>query len=165
MRRETVCGFLLFLSSFSILAHCQSGEWTWVGGNQAKSNTVATSFGTRGVPSSSNFPGPQSGATTWTDASGNLWLFGGVQSDSSGDTGAGNELWRYSPTTSQWTWIGDGTIDAPPPLLRETTARSAWRLPAIFPQNDVAAAPVGSMPAEISGCSAVSTVRRFLAAT
>ena len=86
--------------------------WTWVGGSEGKTDTIPTSFGTQGVPSSSNFPGSQSEATTWTDASGNLWLFGGTQSDSSGTNGTGNDLWRYNPSTSQWTWMGGGTIDA-----------------------------------------------------
>ena len=123
LRLLDVClGSLTLLSSLVCcpIAHPQAGGgtasptapvWTWIGGSQGE---VATppSFGTQGVPSSSNFPGSQSEATTWTDSSGNLWLFGGTQSDSSGTYGTGNDLWRYNPSTSQWTWMGGGTIDA-----------------------------------------------------
>ena len=117
MPRKTRTLTLLLLLACVTVLHAQDGTsvtspvWTWVGGSQGKVAT-APSFGTQGVPSSSNFPGSQSEATTWTDASGDLWLFGGSQSDSSGTYGSGNDLWRYSPSTSQWTWMGGGTIDA-----------------------------------------------------
>ena len=35
-------------------------------------------------------------AVTWTDASGNLWLFGGEGYDSTGKEGILNDLWKYS---------------------------------------------------------------------
>ncbi|MGA8107914.1 MAG: hypothetical protein WB974_00670, partial [Acidobacteriaceae bacterium] len=95
MPRKTRSLTLLLLLACVTVLHAQDGTsvtspvWTWVGGSQGKVAT-APSFGTQGVPSSSNFPGSQSGATTWTDASGDLWLFGGSQSDSSGTYGSGN---------------------------------------------------------------------------
>lgn len=34
---------------------------------------------------------------SWTDASGNLWLFGGDDYDSTGAQGNPNDLWEYQP--------------------------------------------------------------------
>ena len=88
-----------------------SGEWTWVGG----SNTALAPgvYGTRGTPASTNTPGARYNAVSWKDANGNLWLFGGVGADSGGMQGFLNDLWEYSPTSGQWTWVsGSNTVDA-----------------------------------------------------
>jgi len=90
-----------------------TGEWTWVSGPDtiADGGTTAADgnpgvYGTRGVAASANIPGGRQGATTWTDASGNLWLYGGYGCDSSGQClGLLADLWRYSPTTGEWTWV------------------------------------------------------------
>ena len=42
-------------------------------------------------------------SATWTDASGNLWLFGGYH-DNNGN-GFLNDLWSYNPGTGLWTWV------------------------------------------------------------
>ena len=39
---------------------------------------------------------------------GNLWLFGGYGYNATGGLGALNDLWRYSPSTGQWTWVSGG---------------------------------------------------------
>ncbi len=78
-------------------------QWVWRGG----SDTVgaAAVYGAQGAPAASNNPGAREGAAQWSDAAGNLWLFGG-------DRLAGqswedfNDLWSYSPTTGLWTWVG-----------------------------------------------------------
>ena len=77
--------------------------WTWMGG----STTFYTSgvYGTRGVAAAGNIPGSRSVPTVWQDGSGNLWLFGGAGTDSTGATGYLNDLWKYNPTTNQWTWM------------------------------------------------------------
>jgi hypothetical protein len=80
-----------------------AGQWVWQGG----SDTVgaAASYGSLGTPAAGNNPGAREGAAQWTDAAGNLWLFGG-------DTLAGqnsaelNDLWSYNPTSGLWTWVG-----------------------------------------------------------
>jgi hypothetical protein len=53
-------------------------------------------YGTLGVPSSSNVPGARFTAVSWTDGSGNLWLFGGGNSSTQGTVDF-NDLWRYQP--------------------------------------------------------------------
>jgi N-acetylneuraminic acid mutarotase len=47
--------------------------WTWVNGYPQPQNLVVKP----GVPAPGNSPGPLDSAMSWTDASGNLWLYGG----------------------------------------------------------------------------------------
>jgi len=84
-----------------------SGEWTWVSG----SNTinVAGVYGTRGMAAAANVPGARSGAVSWIDAAGNLWLFGGYSVYLETDF---NDLWEFTPSTGEWTWMsGSDTVD------------------------------------------------------
>jgi len=86
------------------------GQWVWMGGSQSTTSTQAGVYGTQGQPASTNFPGARHGAVTWTDASGNFWLFGGIGIDSAGKQGDLNDLWKFS--SGQWTWIaGSNLID------------------------------------------------------
>ncbi len=86
-----------------------SKEWTWVSG----SKTIAAFnggqpgiYGQQGTPATTNTPGGRSGALGSTDASGNLWLFGGAGFDAAGTNGNLNDLWEFSPSTREWTWVG-----------------------------------------------------------
>ena len=86
-----------------------TNEWTWINGN----NTIdqAGVYGTQGIGNTANKPGARYGSRTWTDASGNLWLFGGYGYDSS-TTRILNDLWKYNPSINQWTWVnGDNTVE------------------------------------------------------
>jgi hypothetical protein len=76
--------------------------WTWIHGSN--SLNVAGNYGTQGVAAGSNEPRSRHEGVTWVDASGKFWLFGGY-SDTPGVFGTLNDLWRYDPTTNQWTWI------------------------------------------------------------
>lgn len=79
-------------------------EWTWMSGSDAV-NAVGV-YGTLGVASANNVPGARSGSVSWTDANGNLWLFGGNwYSYSSGASSLFNDLWEFSPSTKEWTWV------------------------------------------------------------
>jgi N-acetylneuraminic acid mutarotase len=84
-------------------------EWAWVSG----SNTIAAFnggqsgiYGQQGTPAATNTPGGRSGALGWTDANGNLWLFGGAGFDAAGTNGNLNDLWEFIPSTREWTWMG-----------------------------------------------------------
>lgn len=85
-----------------------SGQWAWMGG----ANTVAQLmngssvdvpvgvYGIEGMPSPGNIPGGRSGSVAWTDAVGNLWLFGGSGYASAGAVFSGghlNDVWMYEP--------------------------------------------------------------------
>ncbi|HMD76519.1 MAG TPA: kelch repeat-containing protein [Terracidiphilus sp.] len=82
-----------------------TNEWTWMGGSSPTSSQPGV-WGTLGTPAQGNFPGGRSGASGWTDGSGNLWLFGGWGSDANGDNGSLNDLWEFSPVTNEWAWMG-----------------------------------------------------------
>ena len=79
-----------------------AGAWTWMSG----SNTQGAGgvYGTQGTASPSNVPGSRYASLTWTDASGNLWLFGGAGYDAQGHNVLFNDLWKYS-SVSGWTWV------------------------------------------------------------
>ena len=83
-----------------------NGEWTWMSG----SNTInqAGTYGTEGAAAPSNTPGARDGAVSWTDTSGNFWLFGGYGYDSTGTKLELNDLWKYS--NGQWTWMGGSNV-------------------------------------------------------
>src|SRR6202040_983100 len=61
-------------------------------------------YGTLGTPAPGNTPGGREFAVSWTDNSGNLWLFGGLAPP----TGLNylNDLWRFDPGTNEWAWMG-----------------------------------------------------------
>lgn len=80
------------------------GEWTWMGGSSLTEQPGV--YGTLGLPAAGNVPGGREWAVSWTDASGNFWLFGGTGLDSNGTRGDLNDLWKYNPGTSIWTWMG-----------------------------------------------------------
>jgi hypothetical protein len=84
-----------------------SGLWTWMGGSDTPVTRGATTaiYGTKGVPSSTNYPGSRYNSISWTDNAGNLWLMGGP--GASADTGL-NDLWKYNTTTNQWVWMSGG---------------------------------------------------------
>jgi hypothetical protein len=83
-------------------------QWTWVSGNNT--GGILPDYGTLGTASTSNTPGGRDSAVGWTDSSGNLWLFGGFDYDTT--TGANgtndflNDLWKFDSTTKEWTWMG-----------------------------------------------------------
>jgi N-acetylneuraminic acid mutarotase len=80
-----------------------SKNWTWMSGSSAGNSPGV--YGTRGVAAPSNVPGGRYSAVSWTDSSGNLWLFGGLGFDSAGELSAFlNDLWEFNPTTKEWTW-------------------------------------------------------------
>jgi len=89
-----------------------TNQWVWVKGPSSVDDFGV--YGVKGVSSSLNYPCGRDVATTWVDASGNLWLFGGYGYVASGGGTIGflNDLWKYNPTTNEWTWMsGDNAKD------------------------------------------------------
>ncbi|NHI94857.1 MAG: galactose oxidase [Candidatus Lokiarchaeota archaeon] len=85
--------------------------WTWVSGNYSVDNKGT--YGTKGVADAANVPGARSYSTSWTDASGNFWLFGGYGYDNISSTkGRLNDLWMFNVRDSTWTWMsGNYSVD------------------------------------------------------
>ena len=84
------------------------GQWTWEGGAQTVGATGI--YGTQGVPAAADIPGAREGAATWTDAAGDLWLFGGVGADANQNSVEFNDLWKYDPGSAQWTWVSGSSV-------------------------------------------------------
>ncbi|MEO6001104.1 MAG: kelch repeat-containing protein [Chitinophagaceae bacterium] len=85
-------------------------QWIWINGQNTLSNPGI--YGTKGIASAFNMPGSRYGALSWTDATGNLWLFGGYGFAASGTAQFLNDLWKYNPLTNEWTWMnGDNTTN------------------------------------------------------
>ncbi len=81
--------------------YSQSGVWTWMNGDSTY-NTWGV-YGIKGVASPNNTPPCLYEACQWTDLQGNFWLFGGK-----GNTYP-NCLWKYDPSTNEWTWVKGDT--------------------------------------------------------
>jgi hypothetical protein len=84
-------------------------SWAWIAGGKSASvyggSVTVGVYGTRGVPAATNLPGPRNSAVSWVDHDGNFWLFGGAGYTSSTTGGMFNDLWEYSPTVNEWTWV------------------------------------------------------------
>jgi N-acetylneuraminic acid mutarotase len=86
--------------------------WTWMGGSNTGYNCGSIYgacgapgvYGTLGTPAATNLPGARTGASTWVDGAGNLWLFGGYGYDVNDHEVTLNDLWEFDTSTKQWTW-------------------------------------------------------------
>jgi N-acetylneuraminic acid mutarotase len=82
-----------------------TNEWTWMKGDNARNKLGV--YGTQGTADAANKPGCRDRSVSWTDASGNFWLFGG-----SNNSGRLNDLWKYNTVTNEWTWVnGDNSFN------------------------------------------------------
>ncbi len=81
----------------------KAGQWTW------ESGSATAGVDQNGIypPTANPYPGARTNAVTWTDVSGNFWLFGGFGKDGAGTLGFLNDLWEYSGGT--WTFISGST--------------------------------------------------------
>jgi PKD repeat protein len=88
-------------------------QWAWMKGPSGTGTPGV--YGTQGISDPANYPGARTnGACTWVDASGNLWLFGGSGYDAAGVAGQLNDLWKYTISTNEWTWMkGPNTANDP----------------------------------------------------
>ncbi len=106
---QTVSGLCLFTDLWEFSP--ANKEWTWVSGSNAINEFGV--YGAEGVASANNVPRSRMSAVSWIDGSGNLWLFGGDGYDSTGNFGNLNDLWEFSPTNREWTWVsGSNALNA-----------------------------------------------------
>ncbi len=107
-------------------------EWAWMSGsstmscpgiNGANCGAVAV-YGTLGKPAAGNLPGALTGAMSWIDTSGNLWLFGGAL-----DQSISNAMWEFSPSTKEWTWMGGSSADNQPGVYGTLGTAAAGNIP------------------------------------
>jgi len=104
-----------------------SGNWTWVGG----SNTInqVSTYGTLGVPASTNMPSSRAGGITWTDNNGHLWLLNGQGVDSNSNLDMLNDQWSYNPANGEWAWMMGTTQSAVGGLYGTLGTPSATNMP------------------------------------
>ena len=84
-----------------------TNQWTWMGGSSDAGPGIGEGvgvYGTLGTPAAGNIPPGRAGAVGWTDAKGNLWLFGGGSDSSSGGS-VFDDLWEFNPSTNEWAWM------------------------------------------------------------
>ena len=96
--------YFLFISicCITILSKAQidnNSQWTWIKGDN--------------IPSEGSYhiaPGARYGGVSWTDSSGNLWLFGGRgYSDFTGSFRVNlNDLWKFNLAANKWSLMKDG---------------------------------------------------------
>lgn len=86
-----------------------TNNWTWLKGYNGTTVPTSTgSYGTMGVPSSTNLPSGRWCAMSWV-LNNKLYLLAGTELSGYPI----NDLWEYDPTTNNWTWIkGSNTPDA-----------------------------------------------------
>jgi N-acetylneuraminic acid mutarotase len=101
-----------------------TSQWAWMGGDSAAGNDcsaitpnqpaiycdIPPVYGALGTPATTNNPGSREEAVSWTDGSGNFWLFGGYNllQGTLGQNGQVifNDLWEFNPLASEWAWMG-----------------------------------------------------------
>ena len=89
--------------------NASSNQWIWMKGDSTAYQWGM--YGTQGVAAAANKPGARGDAASWTDTSGNLWLFGGLSENANvGFSGRFNDLWKYAPSSNEWTWMRGDTI-------------------------------------------------------
>ncbi|KAK4530284.1 hypothetical protein CCYA_CCYA03G1141 [Cyanidiococcus yangmingshanensis] len=88
-------------------------EWAYMGGSSAINQPGR--YGTSGLGNAFNAPGARYGPCSWTDAEGNLWLFGGLGYGNGTDYfGYLNDLWVYNVQSSVWIFMsGNATSNNP----------------------------------------------------
>ncbi len=78
-----------------------TNTWTWI-----KGDNTTYSPGVYSNPAPLlNKPGARESATSWIDANGIAWLFGGNGYAASANSGFLNDLWKYDATLNTWTWV------------------------------------------------------------
>lgn len=101
-------------------------DWTWVGGSDTTANGGLGQYGvygTKGTADPANWPGSRYQAAGWVDDDGKFWLFGGNGLATSNGSWL-NDLWKYDPATTQWTWV-KGSSSANATAVYETAAAVA----------------------------------------
>ncbi len=76
-----------------------TNQWTWMKGANIVNQPPV--YGIINIPSPTNEPGARWCYAKWKDSQGNFWMFSGAGIN----TGYRNDMWRFNPTTNEWTWM------------------------------------------------------------
>jgi hypothetical protein len=98
----------------NITVTCTPLVWEWSSGSAT--TYAAGVYGTQNTPAPGNTPGARASRPgTWADTSGDLWLFGGAQwNTTTASNDFLNDLWEFNTNTGLWDWVaGSNTVNAP----------------------------------------------------
>lgn len=105
---------ILFFIGFVPVTLSQIGintPWIWKKG--PKEPYDGGNWSTMGVESATNLPMSRYSGNTFTDNTGNLWLFGGFTYLPAPMYFYFSDLWKFNPITNNWTWMkGSNPINA-----------------------------------------------------
>ena len=79
-----------------------NNRWTWMSGESTFNESGL--YGIQGHPAYYTVPGARLDSVGWADDEGDLFIFGGT-GYAAGSTGDLNDLWKYSESSGQWTWL------------------------------------------------------------
>jgi hypothetical protein len=115
----------------SVVVDCGHNDWTWMDGNNTSNQFGTSSTPTPKPPPTAptvdrDTPGGTRYPATWTDSSGNLWLFSGYgyshDSTVPNQPGFFGEMWKYSGTANYFASFSNlwqqQTISGPAPSPR-----------------------------------------------
>jgi gliding motility-associated-like protein len=63
------------------------------------------SFGAKGIPALTNYPGARRRSAAWTDLHGKFWMYSGETADTIDNYANYSDMWQFDPTTGIWTWV------------------------------------------------------------
>jgi N-acetylneuraminic acid mutarotase len=119
-----------------------TSQWAWMGGSSKVGPHDGQSgvYGTLGTPAAGNTPGGLFAPSSWSDDSGNLWLFGGQGYDGNGNFHELNGLWEFDAAAAEWAWMGGSK-----------TVGSEGDVPGVY--GTLATPAAGNIPGNRSGAS------------
>lgn len=104
-------------------------QWTWVTGGSIGYGTDSVQYdiSKKGIPSANYTPGPRKYMSYWRDSSGNFWLYGGSPESINPSLALStyNDLWRFNPTTLEWTWVDGDPANLNVPAIYGTLGTPA----------------------------------------
>jgi N-acetylneuraminic acid mutarotase len=89
-----------------------TNQWAWMGGHTETDDCIELlysdvvcggplgDYGTLQSSAPGNIPGSRDGAMSWSDRSGNLWLFSGSEDAADDTTEDQNDIWVYQPSAA-----------------------------------------------------------------
>ena len=93
MKKLIAISVILYI--VTVIANAQTPVFTWMTGSN--DSNLGGIYNARIADNKDQFPAGRYSSISWTDTSGNFWLFGG---------GGGNGLWRYELANGEWTLMG-----------------------------------------------------------
>jgi N-acetylneuraminic acid mutarotase len=82
-----------------------------------------------GVAGATDWPGNRSASTTWRDAGGRFWMFGGSGLGANASMGVLADVWRFDPITLRWACMKGPLSVGSAPVYGALTAASAGQSP------------------------------------